>query len=325
MYQLAAFVLIAFAAPPEAPDAAPGATVELQESGIARGRRLQLGDIAAVGAADEELADRLRRLDLGLPPAEGWGRRVPRALIEIAIREAGIDPGGVAFSGAPEAEVFSRSALVQPEEIEHAAELVLRSALALLGGQDMEWQLVRRPAPRRVPAGRMGVDLTARLRNGRPGRDQALVDVTIRVDGETEAVIPVMFAIRRYREVLVCAVSIPAGGALDQGRVGLQRVDLARYFGEPLEDPALIAGKIAARNLPAGSVLSALDVKEPEVVRKGEMVTMVAARGNLKVTARGIAVQGGALGEVIRLVNPATQKVICARVAGPGVAEVVSN
>ena len=187
---------------PEAPDAAPGATVELQESGIARGRRLQLGDIAAVGAADEELADRLRRLDLGLPPAEGWGRRVPRALIEIAIREAGIDPSGVAFSGAPEAEVFSRSALVQPEEIEHAAELVLRSALALLGGQDMEWQLVRRPAPRRVPAGRMGVDLTARLRNGRPGRDQALVDVTIRVDGETEAVTPVMFAIRRYREVL---------------------------------------------------------------------------------------------------------------------------
>ncbi len=304
---------------------APTALVQMEDTALCRGRRVLLRDIARVKAADPRLERRLLDLDLGRPPAEGWLKVVRREEVKKALEQAGIDPGGVRVAGSAETEIRSRCVLVTAEQIEEAAELVLRATAARLEKEEVEWSILRHARACRVPAGRRGVDLTALLRHGRMEKDQAVLDVSVRVDGETVKTVPVAFRLRRFRKVLVTLAPLRRGEPLDKGKVALKRVDVSRFFGTPLDDPAQVRGKVAARILSTGSILRPMDVKNPELVHKGDLVTMVAVRGNLKVTIKGVARTGGSLGEMVMVMNPSSRRIVQGKVVGVGVVEALSR
>ncbi len=311
-------------APGPAPKA-PAALVEIEPTALCRGRRVLLRDIAKVKASDTTLGNRLLDTDLGRPPAEGWLKVIRREEIREAIREAGIDPARVRLAGSPETEIRSRCVLVTAEQIEDAAELVLRATAARLEKEEVEWSILRHARACRVPAGRRGVDLTALLRHGRLDRDQAVLDVSVRVDGETVKTVPVAFRLRRFRKVLVTLAPLRRGEPLDRGKVALKRVDVSRFFGTPLEDLSQVKGKVAARMLSSGEVLRLMDLKNPELVRKGDLVTMVAVRGNLRITVKGVARTGGSLGELVMVMNPSSRRIVQGKVVGVGVVEAISS
>ncbi len=304
---------------------APAALVEIEPTALCRGRRVLLRDIARIKSSDEALEKRLLDADLGRPPAEGWLKVIRKEEVKEAIREAGIDPARVRLAGPPETEIRSRCVLVTADQIEDAAELVLRATAARLEKEEVEWSILRHARACRVPAGRRGVDLTALLRHGRMERDQAVLDVSIRVDGETVKTVPVAFRLRRFRKVLVTLAPLRRGEPLDRGKVALKRVDVSRFFGTPLDDLSRVKGKVAARMLSSGEVLRLLDLKNPELVRKGDLVTMVAVRGNLRITVKGVARTGGSLGELVMVMNPSSRRIVQGKVVGVGVVEAVSS
>ncbi len=63
-----------------------------------------------------------------------------------------------------------------------------------------------------------------------------------------------------------------------------------------------------------------LDTKE--VIRRGDMVIIMAEKGGLKVTTKGIAKDNGSSGEMIRVENIRSGKVITGRVVEPGIVKV---
>lgn len=71
----------------------------------------------------------------------------------------------------------------------------------------------------------------------------------------------------------------------------------------------------------AGGAIAPLAPTTP-IVRSGERVTMVVRAGGLNVTASGEALQPGAAGQTIRVRNVDSQRVLSARVTGPGTVEV---
>jgi flagellar basal body P-ring formation protein FlgA len=82
--------------------------------------------------------------------------------------------------------------------------------------------------------------------------------------------------------------------------------------------PAEAAGLEAVRRLPAGSIVRRADLAEPQLVRRGEPVTLTVEAGALVITAQGRALSGGGVGDPVRVVNLATSRTIEGRVAGPG-------
>ncbi len=59
-----------------------------------------------------------------------------------------------------------------------------------------------------------------------------------------------------------------------------------------------------------------------DVIRKGEMVIIMAEKGGLKVTTKGVAKDDGSSGEMIRVENISSGKVITGRVIEPGIVKV---
>jgi flagella basal body P-ring formation protein FlgA len=88
-------------------------------------------------------------------------------------------------------------------------------------------------------------------------------------------------------------------------------------------DAAALVGREAARRLNAGQPLRAYDVAAPQLVRRGQPVSIVVRRDNLVITAAGRALAGGAKGEAVRVQNSLSSAVIDAEVESAGVVRIV--
>lgn len=78
-----------------------------------------------------------------------------------------------------------------------------------------------------------------------------------------------------------------------------------------------IVGKTPRRLLAVGKPLRATDLQMPFLVEKGKLVTLVVQNRKMLITAQGRAVENGADGDVIRIVNTRSRSTIQGVVVGP--------
>src|SRR5262249_35202671 len=75
---------------------------------------------------------------------------------------------------------------------------------------------------------------------------------------------------------------------------------------------------LAVRNpLRAGQALRASDLMRPEIVQRNEAVTLVYEAPGLVLTVRGKAIDPGAEGDVINVVNSQSKRTVQGTVVGP--------
>ena len=73
---------------------------------------------------------------------------------------------------------------------------------------------------------------------------------------------------------------------------------------------ALLSRSTLRHPMPAGAVLHASDLLADFMVRQGQQVTLIASMDGIEVRAHGLALQDGRYGELIRVQNPASKKVV---------------
>jgi flagella basal body P-ring formation protein FlgA len=88
----------------------------------------------------------------------------------------------------------------------------------------------------------------------------------------------------------------------------------------PILDEAQIVGQMARRSLAASRALKAHDLKTPDAVKKGELISIVYELPGLKLTARGKVLANAATGDTVRVVNLSSSRTIEVTITGPGTA-----
>ena len=105
--------------------------------------------------------------------------------------------------------------------------------------------------------------------------------------------------------------SFPAGEQLfiDAVRMGVDRLDDAgrARFADEVRG---FVGQEATRRLIPGQVLTTAHVAPPELVKRGQEVTLYAARPGLSVRMKGEALEDGAEGERIRVRNRSSKRIV---------------
>jgi flagella basal body P-ring formation protein FlgA len=79
-----------------------------------------------------------------------------------------------------------------------------------------------------------------------------------------------------------------------------------------------LAGRVARRALHAGAVVRSGDLARPEIVSRGDIVTIVYEAPGIMLTLRGRASDSGAEGDTIAVVNPQSKKTLHGQVIAPG-------
>jgi flagella basal body P-ring formation protein FlgA len=117
-------------------------------------------------------------------------------------------------------------------------------------------------------------------------------------------------------QVAVLARPIEKGTRLERGDFESEpRAPAAARGALSAEDAS---GMEAARNLTAGNIVRRSDLMKPQLVRRGEPVTIRIVSGSLVITASGRALNGGGRGEMVRVVTNNTNRTLDGTIDGSG-------
>jgi len=91
-----------------------------------------------------------------------------------------------------------------------------------------------------------------------------------------------------------------------------------------LKDPAEVNGLVPHRFIRAGSPVTINYFQQPVAVESGRMVRIIYRQGGLTVSAKGIVMSRGRIGQIVKVKNETSQKILSARVLDSQTVEVVS-
>ncbi|MCW7536534.1 flagellar basal body P-ring formation chaperone FlgA [Aquabacterium sp. A7-Y] len=121
-------------------------------------------------------------------------------------------------------------------------------------------------------------------------------------------------------EVLVSTTEVPAGRPLQAEELALERRPVASLQ-DTLSDPEDAVGRTSRRPLKAGQPLSRRALVVPQLLRRGDKVQIVARHAGIEVSVAGEALEAGGRGEVVRVRNAKTGRVIQARITSSSTVE----
>lgn len=133
-----------------------------------------------------------------------------------------------------------------------------------------------------------------------------------------------LFALGSPEEVPVAVLghAVQKGDRIDASDFSVETRPAAAARGALTIDQA--SGMEAARNLPAGTVVRQSDLMRPQMVRRGEPVTIRIVSGTLIITASGRALTGGSKGDAVRVVANATNRTLDGVIEASGTVRIVT-
>lgn len=120
--------------------------------------------------------------------------------------------------------------------------------------------------------------------------------------------------------VVVAATDLPPNRVLTDADLGSERRKLFDVS-DALGAPQAAVGLVSNRSLRSGQVVSPRFLSQPVLVRRGDGVNITVRSGPIEVNMAGEALEAGRRGEMLRVRNSSTGKVIRARVLDVGVVE----
>lgn len=154
------------------------------------------------------------------------------------------------------------------------------------------------------------------------GRRSGNLTVGVRCDGDKPWTIYVQAKVKVMLPVVVSTGPISRGSRVSSSDLTLEERDVGSIVGGYLTDIEEAVGLQMRRSVRPGMVLEKNMLKAEKVVKRGEMVTILAETSGIEVRMEGKALEDGTRGEVIRVENLSSGKQIEAQVIAAGLVKV---
>ncbi len=171
--------------------------------------------------------------------------------------------------------------------------------------------LTRLPESIVLPVGilEMEPEIVGKIRYGSPVQ----VKVAVNINGQRQMNVITVWRVKKFIDVLVAAKDLPSRSVLTDADVTFERREVVR-FEEVLFDPGDVVGLELKRPLTAGSIITRSSLTKSFLIKPGDNLTIISKSGSVMVKVPGQALQGGAIGDVIRVRNISSGKSFLARV-----------
>ncbi len=137
----------------------------------------------------------------------------------------------------------------------------------------------------------------------------------MRIRGRMESVV----------EVPVLLENLQHGRVIRDSDIQMIRIKDRSFSQNTVLDAQSLIGMTARRVIIAGRPLQKNDLVAPQIVERGELVTMYLKYGGMRLTTQVKALENGAMGDVIRVVNTESNENLQAIVTGTRAVQVVEN
>ncbi len=282
--------------------------ITVKRTAVVSGPTITLGDLAALEGGATALAG----VELGPAPTAGAPRRLEGEAILRRLQEAGMDTSAVRYVIPATVRVERESQEVSVEEIRTAVMNVASDALP--AGETIRELEVSGPV--RIPAGEYEARVSTTSR-GRAGRRR--FDVQLVHGGAVLATVPVTARTDARGSVVVAKQSLPRGSVLGPADIAVVERNQRDVPDDALTTPEQAIGMETKVALAAEAPLPRTALALPVVVKKGDLVTMIVETASMRLTVAGEALEPGAVGAGIKVMNRSSKQTVGGKVVEHGV------
>jgi flagella basal body P-ring formation protein FlgA len=273
--------------------------------------QVHLADIADIKCQSRETSQKIGAFIIAKAPLPGKTRRIERDYIKFCLKRNGIDLSRIRLKSPPVVEVYRGYVALDKVRIK-------KSIIEVINNHPQWRQLkvsvkdIQIHSSLIFPKGKISHSVAAT-------ENTALTSpmpfsVRINVNGRPYKSIRAWARLEILTRVVVTQRPIGRNRPITMADVTLKEMDAAHLSGSIISELKDVLGKRAKRNIDVHTVLRTDLIEFPPVVKRGDMVLIVARSQGLKVTALGQVRTNGLRGEKIRVVNLDSKKSIFARV-----------
>ncbi len=270
-----------------------------------------LGKIATINGKDVSLTKRLGSIVIGKAPLAGQSRRINEDYINIRLKQNRIDLSLIDLQGPKIIEVFRGSIEIPKKSIQR---LVLDCIY-----QKIPWE------KKRVKVKNIRVDRDVTLPKGKitfsiiPPRNTNYVgtipfSVVFNVNGRFSKKVWATATIEVLTEVVITKRPIKRYQLITENDICLKKENLTRLPSSIITNIEEVLGKRTKRKINANEILRPDFIELPPLVKRGDVVSIVAESDFLRITALGEVKGKGRKGDRVRVMNLDSKKNIYAHV-----------
>lgn len=295
------------------PVLAQGTTVNIEEQARVNGPFIELGQIARISGDDEEANQRLRRIQIGDAPVPGGSFSLTKENIVMRLTAAGADMTGTNWNIPAMVTIVGDSQLISSQLlIDKAVEAIRQQVGPGINKEDLVITHIGRVQDVTAPVGDavLAVSLPYGIRYNTP----VTASIAVTVNGQAVLKVGLKFNVKLYRQVAVATTQMNARDAFTENSLRYERMDTGQIPPGFYVDKSKIVGLTARRLIMPGMVITDSMVNRPVLVKRGDAVILVALQGDMEITAAGQSMQDGYEGQLIRVKNVSSNKIVLGKV-----------
>lgn len=283
--------------------------ITVRDTAVVKGETILLGEIAAIHAP-LFLKDGLADLELGRSPKPGKMSQIKGSRIhKLILNHDLVDPG---MRIEVPARVFVKrgSQEIGDEILRKKADQYLAETL---GTESYVIKMFQVRGMGVYPQGGLSLVMARKGAMDKKGRFSFQLDVM--VDEIKRGRLDIKGRVALYRRVAVAARDLKRGSALSDADVKFQDTDVFQLNGDPLASVADVRQMVLNVNIKMGDALEKGDFRPAPVVKRGEVIKLVARKETLSIVTLGVCREDGYANEPVRVENLQSGKVVRGLVA----------
>lgn len=286
-------------------------TLVFSESTEIEKEQIQLGDICHVSGIDGDLVQKMKAIELGSVPLAGSTKKIDRDYVLLQLKKNDVDISNINLQIAEGSLVIRSSMEVTKEQIVGVVMDYLRRNIHE-PAENYQIKSVSVSKNVLMPSGDISYQVIPSANKDLSGK--ITLAVNLMSGGKIIKKVWAIAEISIYMNVVMTARPLGRYKLISDTDIQLVKRDLSKLPHNIITNCDDVIGKRTRRAIDANTVLRPDVVEMPPLVKRGNIVSIIAESDNLKVSTLGKAKERGCLGQLIEVENLDSRKSVYARV-----------
>lgn len=302
---------------------AEGITISVAPEARVEGAFITLGQLAEISGDDAFWVDSLRQLKLGSTPTPGNSIVLTKDLLRMRLAATGSNFNGIVWNIPDSIKVTTSSQSVSEQALIDKAIVAIENQAGLkVSKGDLSITPIGSVQDVLTPNG--SIMLSSNVTYGIHYNRPTAVQVVVTVNGQVFARKNLTFDVKLYQNIAVATSPMSPGEILTTDKLRYERMDIGSLALGYFTDINKVQGLMVKRSLSPGMVVTELMVNKPMLMKRGNIVNIIARIGSMEVTTSGLAMQDGIEGQLIRVQNINSTKIISAKILDASTVQVLT-
>ncbi len=272
-----------------------------------------MSDVATLtGGSGMNVTD-LEKIVVATSPRAGQTRFLGVDYIRIRLKNAGIDPDIIEFRGATDIRITRRAVVLPIGQLRREVERTIRSRMPWKD-ENVIITNISFDDTVDLPAGRLSYRVETNGKEDFLGR--TLLALHLYVDGKPVRKLWVNATICVETDVVTVVRPLGKHQHVELADLSVERRDLAKLPKDTIRSMEEALGHRTTRMIYPNTILQSSMIVTPPLVKRGDIVKIVASSGPMTITATGMVKNQGRRGDLVRVVNMDSNRMVTARVTG---------